>query len=718
MTPVTIDCETGLISADDPLPEVICMSVAMRGTDGAIARTLYAGLDDVREAFETLLGDPHVTIVNQRLSYDLGVLYRSFPDLITRIFDALEAGRMTDISIREKLIALATYGDLDFMTMLDGSTVRVERYSLATLAQKYLNKTREKGKVGDDTWRTNFALLRGLPVEQYPDEAVAYVLDDASDPLEIYESQEEVAASYGRDVVESLHACEGFRTRLDFCLGLISAWGFYTDEAFKASLAARVAAEFESQESMRLQVKHGLMRPAEPARPAKTGNRTKAAVKAKKNDKAFRAYVQHVCEQHGVPVKITDTEKVSTDAEVLEDLAGLDPVIDEYIARNKLQKLASTELPRMSGGPIVRPNFDVLKKTGRISSYAGKNSPYPAFNSQNVDPRARGAFIARPGHVICSADYSANELVSAAQAYLEIVGWSVLADKINAGVDTHAYLGAQIALYLDVEFHDRMTLAGVEDADVIYEEFQKYKKAECPIGPSGGCAECAGVKTHTYKPNQPTNKCDKARYTYYRTFAKPTGLGYPGGLGPKTFVKYAKMTYKVRTDEETAIQLREIWRETFPEVRLFFQWLTSRAVDPRNPEKYSYTTRMGMVRAGCSFTEAANGIALQSRSAEWMGLAVCRIVREQYDPSLGSCLLGTHTLSPIHDEILAEFPDDEHVTARAVRLSQIMVAAGKELAPDLTHQVEPAIMYRWNKLATTVWDDESSRLLVWEEKKE
>lgn len=688
MYPIALDCETYLIDAENPLPKTVCMSVAIRLSPTDIGRYLYAG-DDVLEQFNLILNDPKALLVGKSISYDLSVIWHTFkdrdPTLITRIFDALEAGRVTDVSLREKLMILASTGDPAFYYLPDGSAKKSD-YTLSGLESKYLGRQREKGTVGDDTWRTNFKLLDGVAVEDYPDDARDYVLNDADGPLLIYEMQEDQAQLLGRAAVESMHACEGFRTRLDFCHQLITARGFFTDEEFKQALQEKIDKEYDSPACMDLLIQHEIMRPPVPPRPHKSNpEKFTKGKKASKNLKNLRTLVERVCTQNGIDPVLTPTGNISYGRDIQVLIEGMDPVFDQFLARQKLEKLATTELPRMMGGPVVRPRFDVLKKTGRTSSYAGKNSLYPAFNCQNVDPRARGAFIARPGMVMVSCDYSANELVSAAQTYLNTVGWSVLANVINAGKDPHAYLGAQLAYALDDDFSTYCDEEGAKDDEGRYELFRTTVKQENP-----------------------------SFYKKYRKFAKPTGLGYPGGLGPATFTRFAKSTYGVEVTEEQATHLREVWRETYPEVMLFFKWLNQSCIDPADAERYCYTTPMGMVRAGCMYTEAANGIALQSPSAEWMGEAVCAIVREQHDPSKKSCLYGTHTLAPVHDEIIAEIPDDKWKTERAFRISALMVEAGKKVAPDLTHRAEPALMYRWNKQAESLWDSETEELLVWE----
>ena len=98
--------------------------------------------------------------------------------------------------------------------------------------------------------------------------------------------------------------------------------------------------------------------------------------------------------------------------------------MSEYAARQKLAKLQSTYLPQLTyrneddprlGQLAARVHFefDVVKETGRTSSFASRL--YPSANGQNMDPRIRPCYRAEDGNIILSWDYSSLELVSLAQ---------------------------------------------------------------------------------------------------------------------------------------------------------------------------------------------------------------------------------------------------------------------------------------------------------------
>ena len=117
----------------------------------------------------------------------------------------------------------------------------------------------------------------------------------------------------------------------------------------------------------------------------------------------------------GLPVKKkTATGAASTDEEVLQELAADYPLPAKILEHRSLAKLKGTytdKLPLMvnpATGRVHTNYAQAVAVTGRLSS----NDP----NLQNIPirtpegRRVREAFIAPPGHVIISADYSQIEL--------------------------------------------------------------------------------------------------------------------------------------------------------------------------------------------------------------------------------------------------------------------------------------------------------------------
>lgn len=745
---VGFDTETDRFGPCNLIPKLVCVQVS----SGEIRQVASTGdgkeIDNILDfLFPGEDAQPRCRIVGHTLAYDLASSCGYRPDLISKVFLAFDRGVCHCISIREKLLNLSTHGQLDTMVLPDGSGGLKLRYSLADLVQKYLGLDISEGKVktvegkvveGDETaWRVNYIALDGKPVSEWPQDAIKYALDDAVYAEMIFHAQEErrqeIIAERGFDPFK----VEPFRVAVDFCLYLMSAWGMATDLQEIERVEAMLMEELAPERMQRL-IGAGILRPGEPPRPFANGARNHLptctdkkrcncppkmtrAISETINKAKLCEYMEAFARDKGIALRRTPPSdkfpqgQVETRMEWFEEHAHLDPLFAEYVRRAKLQKLVTTEIPRMKwqGKPasVVHPCYDVLKATGRTSSFASE--AYPSFNCQNVDPRARNCYVARPGTLLVSVDYSQMELVTLAQTCYRQFGYSILGDKINAGVDPHAFLGSQICFRLHAEFHqacrDEAAANGkMCDPDWVYECFIQMKN--CGIqGP-------------------------EKLYKHFRTFAKPTGLGYPGGLGPATFITYAKDQFGVEVDLDTARELRDVWLETYPEMVDYFQWINNELVDPWNPpqtyidketgeerqiKKYAYQTPMGMWRTGCDYCAAANGVGLQSPSAEGALLALYNVVRGCYDPSLASILYGQfRPICFIHDELIGELsvphgdPTDDMTQERLREISRIMVEAFREITPDVAVKAQPVLMERWDKNAEPVFDDKG-RLIVW-----
>src|SRR5271154_6760386 len=138
------------------------------------------------------------------------------------------------------------------------------------------------------------------------------------------------------------------------------------------------------------------------------------------------------------------TGAYGTDASILEELAPLHEVPGHVLEWRQLTKLKSTyadalaeEIDRDSGR--VHTSYALaVAATGRFSS----NNP----NLQNIPIRTeegrriRRAFVAEPGHVLLSADYSQIELRLAAH----VADVPELQQAFHNGVDIHALTASQV----------------------------------------------------------------------------------------------------------------------------------------------------------------------------------------------------------------------------------------------------------------------------------
>lgn len=752
---VGFDYETHLLGPENLTPKPICLSAYANGgednlssvnpdpdTDTEFACAPNGDIDDL--ALSLILND-EVVKVGQNIAFDLSVAcaHTTLPDgssLYPAVFAALEAGRFKDVGVREKMLDLADSGDLEYEDLPDGTRKKktapgYSYYSLDSMVKRYLGISmpgkakKRKGKaVGEeDAWRLNYDVLEDVPLEDWPADAITYSVYDSVYPTLIYRLQEkrrhEIAERIGMDPLKT----EDFRTMLAFCLYQLSIPGVAIDAEEKERVRKQFEADIDLNNLPDL-VKHGIISPAEPPKKSRRKDHAKGCPRRGKCDcpfgmtagkpeklskKKLEAYVLELKKRLGdkITLKRTDPKKLSekarekspngnlsVDKEFLAAHAKLDPVLAQLQRRAAVQKIFNTEFPRMefphgSGqtAKVAHPSFDFLKATGRTSSYA--SSTYPSFGCQNVDPRVRGCYVPRPGWLMYSVDYNQMELVSFAQKLHDLFGHSVMADKINAGYDLHCYLGAQIALHLDGEFAQACREAGVETPDDAYQAFLALK-----------------------------DSAHDAIYKKYRKLAKPTGLGYPGGLGPATFVTFASgPPHNVDVDEDMAHELREIWRRTFPEVVDYFRWINDECYigeipgEDRPKTLYAYTTPFGLYRNNADYCATANGAGLQGYSGDGYNLSLIEVVRATYEPNgpLAADERGPRhrPLMAIHDEIVGEVRED--VAEEMVnKVAEIMEQAFAVVTPNVTPRAKPALMFRWNKSAEPCYDT-NGRLIPW-----
>ena len=143
------------------------------------------------------------------------------------------------------------------------------------------------------------------------------------------------------------------------------------------------------------------------------------------------------------PIKYGKGKVISTAQDVLEDLALLHPVPAQVLEYRQLAKLKSNyldQLPQLTDrdGRVHTTFNQVGTATGRLSS----TNP----NLQNIPTRTalgreiRAAFIAAPGNVLMSADYSQIELRLMAHFSSD----PLLVDAYQTGKDIHTLTAAEV----------------------------------------------------------------------------------------------------------------------------------------------------------------------------------------------------------------------------------------------------------------------------------
>ena len=143
-------------------------------------------------------------------------------------------------------------------------------------------------------------------------------------------------------------------------------------------------------------------------------------------------------------VKKTATGQPSTDEEVLQELAAdypLPKLLLEHRALSKLKSTYTDKLPQMINATTgrVHTNFaQATAVTGRLASTDPNLQNIPVRTAEGR--RIREAFIAPPGHVLVSADYSQIEL----RIMAHLSGDPSLLAAFAEGADIHRATAAEI----------------------------------------------------------------------------------------------------------------------------------------------------------------------------------------------------------------------------------------------------------------------------------
>jgi len=269
------------------------------------------------------------------------------------------------------------------------------------------------------------------------------------------------------------------------------------------------------------------------------------------------------------------------------------------------------------------------KLTSFLKPLVGQTRVHPRYNTimntgrtscskPNVQqlPREGGireVFQAPENKTLVIADYAALELATLAQVCFTKYGESVMKDRINEGEDLHKYY-----------------------ASVLYsKDIKDINKGE-------------------------------------RQSAKAANFGFPGGLGLKTFITFAKGYDLTLTDDEAA-EMKDAWFSAFPEMEPYMKDALGQV-----------TTLTGRMRGNTTFCAEKNP-PFQGLASDGAKLALYNAEKA-----------GLKVVAFVHDELVIEV-DEKDAKEKALLLEKIMVDSMKEVTPDVHIGVEYEISKVYKK---------------------
>ncbi len=272
---VSFDTETYLIRPGNLVPPLVLGSVAW--WDGQKIDGVLLDKDQTVQLFEEIVKDVSRIMVGANLAFDLAVLAKEFAkrghDIVPAIFEALMGAhtenmtgihdcRVFDIQHAEALNAIAsgTLGkDPRTHVQFEG------RYSQDRVVRNLFDRDDAKK---NDTYRLRYGEFDGVPLDQLPEEARQYPVDDVVNALQAGLAQvgaiPKVAPrhTFGKDGKcttcgaasmaencwirqshQNLHDL-GQQTPSAFCAHMGAAHGFRIDQSYVDSIVARAATEY------------------------------------------------------------------------------------------------------------------------------------------------------------------------------------------------------------------------------------------------------------------------------------------------------------------------------------------------------------------------------------------------------------------------------------------------------------------------------------------
>ncbi len=649
-----LDNETYLTTRERPAPPVVCVSSCV-STFPTEPELWHAKDIKTLAKLRAILLNPNVRIVGHNIAYDCITWAATWPELLPLIFAAYRAGRITDTGIRAQLVDIARG-----KTLADD---KLRAYSLFDL-YKYVFKGEimpGPGK-GEDSWRLRYGELAHVTLDQWPADAVDYAKCDAQATLRICMAQDAVGHLLQNDAALSYRA---------FCLMLTSFRGMRCDAAQVDALELEVGAELDElrpelmaegllvYEGPKIDPKRKLVKKTKPAQEMMLAALKAAGLEPMLTDKG--ELVRRNARAAKRPYEF-ELSHLSLDKSACHYVGH--PLLLQRAKYIGAEKILSTYVPMMRAGvdSLVTTRFGLVA-TGRTGSSApGKNSPAVGGNFQNM-PRRKGVrecFIPRPGLVYMSADFTGAELHKQAQACLEMVGYSVLGEVLNAGQNVHLYMASK--------------MLGID-----------YAEAE-----------------RRYHEGDPVVK--EARQQ-----AKPAIFGFMGAMGHLTFMKI-QLKEGVRWSERDAKKLRAQWHATFPEMQAYFD-ACSKMLGPRGSGPIKYPDS-GMTRHVRGLSMCANGF-FQVGCAVGALDATNEVTRRCFTVP-DSALYGARPVNFVHDELILEIKDDPAIYQPAAKeFEKVMSEEFNKVVPDFPTVAEPVLMRRWSKSAEPKFDS-AGGLVPWQ----
>jgi hypothetical protein len=694
-------------------------------------------------------------------AFDHCVVMAAFPDLIPLVFDAFDADRVVCTIVRQKLLEIAM-GRYKALAKGRGS------YTLDGVAQRL---KLDLGLDKNDPWRLRYGTLYNLPISQWPADALAYALKDATAQRAVHRAQDAYADRKAPEFHRALGLRSGqdllrdqFRqTRAALWLRLMEVRGIMVDPQRVEEYIENTRQQLKRDQEICIAegLVRGLHRPAGYKGQWKPYSRDMAAGKHRMVEVCRKA------EEIDLPITDTGEEKLR-EMLGLGDTAAIPPgatwkLLDAFPKEVGYVKLdedacdlygdevleafqrcgtATTQIARaerLRHGTItpIQASFQTLIDSGRTACRQGDVKPGespPAWGSQLQNPakdkKRKSDGVLVKGTRECFVSRGPGQ-------------WFDPLYRLPDGTVVGRWAPTRGYYFCPTDYNSA-ELCGVAQLCIWKVGFSKLaeviNEGRDPHTELGATLARISVEEAYARRNGERVEALKKHFDdRVRQTAKVGNFGFWGAMGPAKMVLAARKQYGIKLGAETedpdervpwekalraAKELRDAWFATWPEARKYFNYISDRfdneGYGPEGNRRIALMQPVSYrVRGGLWYSQAAN-TGFQALIADIKKDAFWQISREMYAVP-DSPLYGSRNLIDLHDELFSEVLI-ERAHEAAHRQAQIQIEVASKWAPDVRWGCEPAITTRWYKAAEAVYmangrfvgkDAPGARLVPW-----
>jgi hypothetical protein len=770
MRVVAWDTETDAFRPGLQAPPMVCLQWA-EVTPAGVGVATVVNERDALALLECWL-DPanDVHLVGAEVAYDVLAAVTSATDgefgsperghaLMKAFVAAYDRDRVSDVLLRQQLIDLAR-GCYEYEQNDNGETVGHNDYNLKSLAWRLCGLELSKG---EDTFRKRYHELRGIPIIQWPPEAVTYAANDVTATGSIWLAQwrpsARIAVNFPGKTIADAVADEPNQARAALWIKAMSVYGLKTDPIALGIFRTYVAADYaETVNTLVSGCKHCGAQPEDHVNHmCGDGHYYEVAGLARRDFHVSRpavlAYITARPHLHPLCVKYHKDKPptITLGGAQRAALAAADPALACLVE-------PSTNFPEASAAGLVTAsehrNTKIAKE--RMIAFHRARGSVPNLTKAGLKLLKESKRKGYDGPAIDPWDYVALDKDACAstgdhllEAYAEMTSLAKILStdlpRLERGVlePIHSHFTvlretgrtSSSAPNVQNQARGRKDRIGARECfvprvgrvliDADYSMLELHTLAQACLWmlgystladelrkPGSDPHTKVGASIHgvTYEVGLQLYEEGDPDFVNARNCAKPLNFGKPGGLGAETMMSFAAKGYGVKRPLEFWQRAIKVWNETWVEMPAYFDAIS--ALEGRRGTYNIVQPWSGRLRAGATYCSACNSV-FQGLGADVAKLAGWLVFKAQYVDT-ASPLFGARTVLFVHDQIIAEVNDDANAPAAAAELGRLMNLAGKIVCPDVPPKTKPILARRYSKMAKKALDA-NGNLTAWED---